>query len=790
MNNERANLTELFQQTVDSLPDAYFMLDSDFNFIYLNDAARRVLPVQTDLLGKNIFEVAPELSQETREIYRQALRDQQPAKFTRYHPQTDRWYEVHVYPTPRSLAVYFPDITDRKKIELIAEHVREVFYIFDPKKMAITYMSPAFRELYGLAYEAGAFRNVVLDEDWPKIEALRESYKHGQPTQTEFRIRKPDGEIRWVLDRSFPVFDEQNRLLTIVGIAEDVTAERRYQERTQFMAEATKLLSSTLDFRETMNRLTRLAVPTMADWCAVYLPDEHGKLRIAAVSHVDSRKIALAYDVEERFPPNPQSQTGTYGVFRSGQAEYVREITEDMLRAALKGEHLETILKLGLKSVITVPLIAREKAIGVMTFISAESNRLYNPDDVVFAQDLANRAAIAAANARLYDAAKRRAMEERALREAAHAVAASFSVEDIIKVIAESALTATNADGSFVERLDAEHALITVVASAGSMAPPVGEQISFEGSVAQLVLERGRPMAHTFRDHTALAVPLIDAGEAIGALILLRETNAPAFTDEEAERAHTFGNLASLGFRKVHLLEASEQRREELEQVLESRARLMRGFSHDLKNPIGAADGHAALLEDQMLGPLTDAQLNSVKRIRTSLAYSVQLINDLVELARAEAGQLVIKQQPIDVREIAREMVEQYRPAAEQAGLSIGCVINQVDVVTSDADRVRQILGNLLSNAVKYTKSGGKLEVVTGLEDGTVHVDVVDTGIGIPADKLHVLFKEFERIDPTVKPGAGLGLAISQRLARALGGNLAVHTERGKGSRFRLSLPR
>jgi signal transduction histidine kinase len=117
--------------------------------------------------------------------------------------------------------------------------------------------------------------------------------------------------------------------------------------------------------------------------------------------------------------------------------------------------------------------------------------------------------------------------------------------------------------------------------------------------------------------------------------------------------------------------------------------------------------------------------------------------------------------------------------------------------VPGDSDRVRQILGNLVSNAVKYTPAGGSIEVKTGIRKsdnefgGTqcVVVDVVDSGIGIPEDKLDVLFKEFERIDPMVKPGAGLGLAISRRIARLLGGDVTVRTQRGAGSTFTLWLP-
>lgn len=597
----------------------------------------------------------------------------------------------------------------------------------------------------------------------------------------------------------------------------DVTFERQSQE---FLLEASRVLTETLDYTETIRRLTRLAVPRMADWCVVYVANEQGELEPIEVAHTDPEKVAYARELQQKYPPQPNA-SGVYNVFRTGRSEMVAEITDEMLVVNIRDpEYLAIIRTLGLHSTMTVPLNTHGKTLGVMAFISAESRRSYTQDDVDVAEDLAARAAAAAENARLFESAQhaireaeRREREEAALRRAAEAVGATFSVEQIISQIAHSALDATEADGSYVERLQPDGEELIVVAAAGELHPPIGAAIHFEGSAAQLVLETRQPelipvvgqarvplptvLAQTHANSSALVVPLVDGGDAIGALILLRNEGRTAFTVDEMRRAHTFGNLAALAFRKVHLLADSERRREELEQVIESRSRLMRGFSHDLKNPLGAVDGHASLLEDGLLGELTDKQMASVRRIREGIRSAVALINDLVELARAESGQMQVRIQPLDVREVVREMVEQYRPAAEQAGLSISGMLEKVEIVPSDVDRVRQILGNLLSNAVKYTKEG-RIEVRTGMRASSTNggrpecvvIDVVDTGIGIPEDRLHLLFTEFERIDPTVRPGAGLGLAISRRIARLLGGEVTVETRRGAGSTFTLWLPR
>lgn len=638
----------------------------------------------------------------------------------------------------------------------------------------------------------------------------------GTRFETEYRAAAKD-----LRPRSFESFMESRGIwydVRVYPTTEFITLQirdvTRTRQRQEFLAEASRVLSETLDYRATLRRLARLAVPRMADWCTIDVANEQGALERREVAHTDPAKVILARNLHERFPPDRSDPRGTYGVFHSGKSEHVREITDAMLEQSIENpEFLEAIRALGLRSVMIVPLIAHGITLGVMTFVSAESGRLYDESDVSFAEDLASRAAVAAENGRLYEEARRREREEAALRKAAESVTAIFSVEEIIEQIAHSALEATEADGSFVERVVEGGAEVRVVAVAGEMHPEIGLVLPFEGSMAQVVLEQRQPriikvlsetaqflpgvLTEMYADSSALAVPLMDGGEAIGTLILVRSPQRAPFTDAEAQRAHTFGNLAALAFRKVNLLDDSERKREELEELIVSRARLMRGFTHDLKNPLGAADGHAALLADGVLGALSPQQANSVERIRAALKNAVDLINDLVELERAESGQLQIRRQPLDVREVCREMVEQYRPAAEQAGLSIAGALEKVDLVPSDVDRVRQILGNLLSNAVKYTPAGGSIEVRTRMSrSGNMFggrecavIDVADTGIGIPEDKVDVLFREFERIDPTVRPGVGLGLAISRRIARLLGGEVTVTTTRGAGSVFTLWLP-
>ncbi|HEY4131513.1 MAG TPA: ATP-binding protein [Gemmatimonadaceae bacterium] len=243
---------------------------------------------------------------------------------------------------------------------------------------------------------------------------------------------------------------------------------------------------------------------------------------------------------------------------------------------------------------------------------------------------------------------------------------------------------------------------------------------------------------------------------------------------------------------------AAERRREELEKVTESRARLMRGFTHDVKNPLGAADGFLALLEADVFGPLAAPQSDSVARARKGIRQALDLIGRALNLARAESVQLDVRSEQVDLRDIVADAVEEYHAQAEAKQIAMAAQLPRDPLmVVSDPLRVRQIIGNLISNAIKYTESDGRVDVIASAQsDGDapapgdwVVVTVADTGRGIAPENLPKVFDEFARFDPETTGGSGVGLAISQHIARALGGAITVQSTLGAGSRFSLWLP-
>jgi PAS domain S-box-containing protein len=194
-------------------------------------------------------------------------------------------------------------------------------------------------------------------------------------------------------------------------------------ETLRFLSRASTILSSSLDYRETLASVAGLAVPRLADWCVVDVVEEDGSLQQLAAEHEDPEKVALARRLQQRYPPDPDAPYGTNHVVRTGEPELVPEIPESALEEAARDEeHRKLLRTLGLKSYMIVPLAARGRMLGAISFVAAESGRRYGEEDLELAEDLARRAALAVDNARLYQETQKELAErqrtEEALREA------------------------------------------------------------------------------------------------------------------------------------------------------------------------------------------------------------------------------------------------------------------------------------------------------------------------------------------------------------------------------------
>jgi PAS domain S-box-containing protein len=199
-----------------------------------------------------------------------------------------------------------------------------------------------------------------------------------------------------------------NLAAAAIGTADLYQTQRRLAEDQKFVAEASELLASSLDYETTLSNLATLAVPRFADWCSIDMVDEDGSINRLTVAHVDPEKVRWAQELAAKYPPDPEAPYGVPNVIRTGRPELFTEIPADLLREATADtpELLEILEELGLKSSMCVPLSARDRVLGAITFVAAESGRQYGEADLSTAQDLARRAAIAVDNALLFNEAE------------------------------------------------------------------------------------------------------------------------------------------------------------------------------------------------------------------------------------------------------------------------------------------------------------------------------------------------------------------------------------------------
>ncbi|HWB09821.1 MAG TPA: PAS domain S-box protein [Pirellulales bacterium] len=271
----------------------------------------------------------------------------------------------------------------------------------------IDYLNRRWTEFTGLAQTVG-------NEGWTPIvhpdelqaanERWMASVETGEPFEAELRLfDRQRQSYRWHLIRTVPVHSESGGVNRWYGSSTDIHEQKRGEQTARFLADASAALAVLVDFDSTLQKVASLAVPYFADWATIDALEPDGTLRRVAVAHVDPAKVELAHEVYRRFPPNPSSQTGVGKILRTGASEIVPVITDELLARSVADEDLLSIMRrLGLKSYIGVPLTVRNKTLGVLTFIVAESGHVYDETDLSVAKDLANRTAIAIENSQLY----------------------------------------------------------------------------------------------------------------------------------------------------------------------------------------------------------------------------------------------------------------------------------------------------------------------------------------------------------------------------------------------------
>ncbi len=422
-----------FRAVQETSPDGFMLFDSvrdekgtiiDFEWLYANPASEAVIGrAGASLLGKRLLGEMPGnlesgLFERYLRVVETGVTEQWEHQYE--HEGLDYWFRNTAAKVGDGFAVSFADITAQKRSEAalwareeefrtMADSIPQLVWMADESGYIFWY-NRRWYEYTGTQpedMEGWGWQSVHDSTELPRVlERWQTSLGTGEPFDMVFPIRNAEGVFRPFLTRVVPIRDTVGSITRWLGTNTDITEQREAAQRQQFLAEASALLASTLDYRTTLDEVSRLAVPELADWCAVDVLDDEGQIQRVAVAHPDPAQEEIARELQRRYPPDPDATRGVPQVLRSGEPELVPEIPPGLIeQAAVDEEHLRLLRALDLRSYLIVPLAARGRRLGALTLVHAESARCFSEEDLRFATALAQRAAIAVDNALLFQQA-------------------------------------------------------------------------------------------------------------------------------------------------------------------------------------------------------------------------------------------------------------------------------------------------------------------------------------------------------------------------------------------------
>jgi PAS domain S-box-containing protein len=715
------------------------------------------------------------------------------------------------------------------------------------------------------------------------------------PMAVRFKVLKT-GEERWSLVKAQAVTNEANEVMMVVNIFHDITDLKRAELRQRLLAETSKAMAKELDYKARLNELANLVVPSLADWCAIDLLDENNILQRVAVAHPDPQMVEWAHELHERYPPDPNSNTGAYKVVRSNQAEYVPVITEQMIETVESADARDLLRKLKISSVIIVPLFARGHSLGTLSLIWAESDHFYTADDLALTEELARRAALALDNARLFSEAQRlnaeleervlkrthqlqrtnlrlsqevedrklaeekyrelsidleerviertrqlehanqnlqrevfeRELADNALRSSLQKMSELYEIsrtmgivntpDELLQVLLsssllESAIRASVAIFDQIWRKDGPAPASCMILTAWNKQPGILLHIGQKMTLMEYGLiepySRLEPLiiadiqsdsrvSETMRQRLmnigvvgSILFPLIAGGEWYG-MLSLHFNRTAAINANDIRHLQGLVDEAAMGIHNFILFRTEAQARQEAEAANNLKLKFLAMISHELRTPLTSIKGFSTTLLADDVEWKPENQRDFIETINVEADKLSDLIEQLLDLSRLEAGTMRINPQPVEWSQIVLTSMAQLNALAINHHLVINETQPDLPALNVDVTRVSQVITNLVSNSVKYSSRNTTITISTEkLSNHFIKVSVLDEGMGIPPESRSRVFESFQQLEHERRStqGAGLGLAICRGLIEAHGGRIWVDNHTGDGTTISFTLP-
>jgi signal transduction histidine kinase len=513
--------------------------------------------------------------------------------------------------------------------------------------------------------------------------------------------------------------------------------------------------------------------------------------------------LSLAPDA--RFPFDRSSTIGHATL--DGRTVHIPDVTslppsEYALTQAISKE-------VGVRAILAAPMLREDGAIGCILLRKPEAGA-FTPRQIELLETFAAQAVIAIENVRLFTELRETLEQQTATAEILEVISQSpTDVRPVLNAVVKAAVRFCGADDAVIALREGDH--WTGAAHEGSLETLLGgrHRLSRETAPGRAILEArtihlpdiqaldpiefgmARRLSAERGFRAAVAAPMLREDVAVGAIVL-RKPEAGAFTPRQIELVEAFAAQAVIAIENVRLFTEIQEKSRQLEIASQHKSQFLANMSHELRTPLNAIIGYTEMMADGLYGDVPEKAQGVLERVQSNGRHLLGLINDVLDLSKIEAGQLVLAVEEYSVIDMVATVISATESLARAKGLSLTSKVTQgLPVGNGDARRLTQVLLNLVGNAIKFTDQGG-VEIVAAQKGERFEISVVDSGPGIaPADQGKI-FEEFQQVDNTStrkKGGSGLGLSISRKIVELHGGRITVESEVGTGSTFTISVP-